>query len=136
MTSDLGPRILGPRTLGPWGPRLKTLRSGTWHPKTRDPGTWYLGPGTWYPRTWDPRTLGLGTSNPWILGPGNLTLGALKMGPWDPETSNWPPPQIVLYFFVKQISIIKSWDMCVKNVPPRIQKIKFRDTFFSFLFQK
>ena len=86
--------------------------------------TWDPGPGT--PgaknlRPWDP---GPGTPELAVttLGYGTLTPETLEMGPWDHETSNWPPPQIVLALFVKQILIIKSQGMGVENVGARIQK--------------
>ena len=55
------------------------------------------------------------------------------MEPWDPENSNCPPPEIILILFVKQILTIKRWDMYVENVGFWLEKIKFRDIFFSFL---
>ena len=55
------------------------------------------------------------------------------MEPWDPENSNWAPPEIILILFVKQILTIKRWDIYVENVGFWIEKIKFRNVFFSFL---
>ena len=95
------------------------LKSG---PGTRDPGPWDLRSGTL--RLWTlrpgtlelgPRALGLVT-----LGYGILTPGNLVMGPWGPVTSNWPPPQIVLTLFVKQI--LRGHGMCLENVGARTQK--------------
>ena len=73
-----GPEALD---LGPWDPRL-------WNPGPWDLGSWGSGTGT--------------------LGHRTLTPGTLVMGSWDPVTSNWPPPQIVLTLFVRLILIIKS----------------------------
>ena len=91
---------------GPWDPGI--IRPGTLRPEI-------LGPGTLWP--WDvrPWTLGLAT-----LGHGILTTRILVMVTWDPVTSNWPPPQIVLTLFVKQI--LKGYGMCVENVWAGIQK--------------
>ena len=53
----------------------------------------------------EPGTHDLGSET---LGHGTLTPGSLEMVPWDPETSNYPPPKTVLTIFIKQILIIKS----------------------------
>ena len=78
----------GPETRdsGTWDPGRRTRDPGTRDPETQDSGIWDLGP-------WD---LGLIT-----LGHGTLTPPTLEMGPWDHETRNWLPPQIVLTLFVK-----------------------------------
>ena len=102
-TRDLGPWDLRPGTLRPW-----IIRPGTLRPEI-------LGPGTLWP--WDVRPWTLGLA---ILGHGILTTRILVMGIWDPVTSNWPPPQIVLTLFVKQI--LKGYGMCVENVWAGIQK--------------
>ena len=100
------------------------------------PGPWdsgfgILGLGTLGPRNWD-----FATWDFWPLDPGtrNLTLRTLELEHWDPETSNLTPPQIVLNLSVKQILIIKSYGMYVKNIKLRIQKIKVR-YFETFLCQ-
>ena len=126
-------RTLRPGTLGPW--YIRPRNSDTWDQRPWNPGPGTPWPGTWDPGTWDSGTLELGPCN-LRLPTKNLTLGTLEMEPWDSETSNWPPPEIILISFVKQILTIKSWDMYVENVGFRIRKIKFRDIFFSFLCQK
>ena len=109
----------GPETWdpGPWDLRHGILRSGTLRPRILGPRLWDPGPWDLGPRDFGTGTLDLGTCDPgtWILTPGTLV-----MGPWDPVTSSWPTPRIVLTLFVKQI--LRGHGMCVEKVGAGIQK--------------
>ena len=98
-----------------------------------------MEPGILGPKAHDLRSYDPGTGT---LEQGTLTPGTLGMRPWDPATSNWLPPQILLNLYVKKILIARvcvgigmCGHVCQKSMGSNA-KIKCKDSFFSFLFQK
>ena len=108
-----------PETPGFWDPGPEdpeTRDSGAQDPDTQDHGTGIL----------TPRILEMG---PWDLEIATLRPRILRVGPWELNLRqrfqvSRPAPQIELTLIVKQILIIKSWDISVKKLDAPVNRPK------------